>query len=153
MRRQTITKPADLQRAMKEGRQRACPSIVVRSLPGPAGQGRRLSVVASRRLGKAVVQNRIKRVAREAFWSLAEGVPDDTDYVIIARVALVGIDAEGGMLAVRERLAPLVVPRASRRRPRPRRPGRTSERATSNSVKGLPEPYPERDTSGQDGNA
>ncbi len=45
----------------------------------------RLGIVATRKVGNAVVRNRIKRVCRECFRLWPGFVPDGTDLVIIAR--------------------------------------------------------------------
>ncbi len=61
-------------------------------------QGLRLGVSVGRRVGGAVERNEVKRLLREAFWSLGEALPDDHDYVIVAR-------PDCGALVGRERLA------------------------------------------------
>jgi ribonuclease P protein component len=68
----------------------------------------RLGVSVGRRVGGAVVRNRVKRVLREAFWSLAESVPPDHDYVIVARSDARGLDEREGASGVERELAELV---------------------------------------------
>lgn len=46
---------------------------------------RRLGVSVGRRVGGAVERNRVKRVMREAFWELAERLPESRDFVLVAR--------------------------------------------------------------------
>lgn len=55
--------------------------------PSSAGtpEPSRLGVVATRKLGGAVVRNRIKRLCREAFRTWPGFVPDGIDLVVIAR--------------------------------------------------------------------
>ncbi len=45
----------------------------------------RLGVSVSRKVGGSVERNRVKRVLREAFWSLSERLPARHDFVIVAR--------------------------------------------------------------------
>ncbi len=49
------------------------------------GGGSRLGVSVGRRVGGAVERNLVKRLLREAFWTVAESLPDGHDYVIVAR--------------------------------------------------------------------
>jgi ribonuclease P protein component len=49
------------------------------------GSEQRLGVSVGRRVGGAVVRNRVKRLLREAFWSVVPPASGDHDYVIVAR--------------------------------------------------------------------
>jgi len=62
----------------------------------------RLGVSASRKVGGAVERNRVKRTLREAFWSLAERLPQDYDFVLVARPEIADLIARQGMEGVRE---------------------------------------------------
>jgi ribonuclease P protein component len=53
--------------------------------PEESGADVRLGVSVGRRVGNAVERNRVKRLLREAFWSLEESLPRTHDYVIVAR--------------------------------------------------------------------
>lgn len=52
-------------------------------------EGPRLGISVSRKVGGAVVRNRVKRVLKEAFGAVCGEVAAGYDYVIIARPGLV----------------------------------------------------------------
>ena len=53
---------------------------------GPQARGPRLGVSVGKRVGGAVERNRVKRLVRESFWTLAaELSAPDADYVVVAR--------------------------------------------------------------------
>jgi ribonuclease P protein component len=68
----------------------------------------RLGVSISKKVGGAVERNRLKRVLRERFVPLRDGVPAGTDLVVIARPGSVEYLDEYGSDAIAERLAELV---------------------------------------------
>jgi len=49
-----------------------------------------LAVVAARRVGGAVERNRARRILREAWRQVSSQVTDDSDAVLVARVAIRG---------------------------------------------------------------
>lgn len=84
-----IRKRADYLRVQSLGRRVSTPHfvLVLYARPsGPAvGPGPRLGITTSRRVGGAVVRNRLKRVIREGFRRTLELWEDDVDLVVIAR--------------------------------------------------------------------
>ena len=79
---------------------------------GPEATGRvRLGITASRRVGNAVVRNRVKRAVRDWFRSCHGRIDAGTeglDFVVIARRAAASLDAG----AIADRLCALVERRA-----------------------------------------
>jgi len=69
------------------------------------GQGRKLGIAVSRKVGPAVVRNRIKRYLREHFRTHQQLVLDDTQVVIVARPAAKTLDFHACSGAIRDLLA------------------------------------------------
>ncbi len=65
----------------------------------------RLGVSVSRKVGGAVERNKVKRVLREAFWSLSDRLPDKHDFVIVARAEIGGLIEKEGTTGVAKSLA------------------------------------------------
>jgi ribonuclease P protein component len=98
--RPRLSKNADFQRVYRQGRSVSSRHLVlygfprdgegdgVEERPAEESQGARevrLGVSVGRRVGGAVERNRVKRLLREAFWSLEDDVSATHDYVIVAR--------------------------------------------------------------------
>ena len=91
--RRRLSRSGEFDRVYREGRSHSSRHLVVYSFPREAGQdGPRLGVSVGRRVGGAVDRNRVKRLLRESFWSIAPELPEGHDFVIVAR-------AEAGALA------------------------------------------------------
>jgi ribonuclease P protein component len=114
-RRPRLTRSADFDRVYRRGRSAASRSFVVYAFTAGAGEPvegaearARLGVSVGRRVGGAVERNAVKRMLREAFWSLESDLPDDHDFVVVARAGAADVVRRGGLEAVRGELAELL---------------------------------------------
>jgi ribonuclease P protein component len=89
-RRRRLSRSGEFDRVYREGSSNATRYLVLYSFPRREdGESEiRLGVSASRKLGGAVDRNRAKRVLREAFWGLVDKLPDQHDFVLVARPEL-----------------------------------------------------------------
>ncbi|RKO65512.1 ribonuclease P protein component [Desulfofundulus salinus] len=84
-----LKKKKDFQRVYRRGHSVACGALVL-YLSRNRGQGRRFGFSVSKKTGKAVVRNRVRRVLREICRLNEDWFPHDHDVVIIARREAVG---------------------------------------------------------------
>jgi ribonuclease P protein component len=80
-----LTRSGDFDRVYRDGSSRANRHLVVYTFPTEPGGEPRLGISVSRKVGKAVTRNKVKRSLREAFWALGERLPAGHDFVIVAR--------------------------------------------------------------------
>jgi ribonuclease P protein component len=112
--RPRLTRSADFDRVYRRGRSAASRTFVLYAFPSTAEDGRddaegvRLGVSVGRRVGGAVERNRVKRVLREAFWSLSERLPEQHDFVIVAREGSAERATEDGLEGVKADLGELL---------------------------------------------
>jgi len=88
--RSRLTRSSDFQRVYRQGSSTASRFLVLHYFAQPAGPAvePRLGLSVSKKLGGAVVRNRVKRLLRETFRECAERLPGNYDYVLIARPQL-----------------------------------------------------------------
>src|SRR3954449_2728909 len=108
-RRQRLSRSAEFDRVYREGRSHANRYLVVYSFPREVDdESPRLGVSVGRKVGGAVERNRVKRMLREAFWSLGETLPDGHDFVVVARPDVGDLARQDGEQGVERALRELL---------------------------------------------
>src|ERR687888_1325972 len=107
-RRGRLSRAAEFERVYREGRSQGNRYLVLYSFPRGGDEAPRLGVSVSRKVGGAVDRNRVKRLLREAFWSLADELPPGHDYVLVARPDARALGEREGFGGVRRALAGLI---------------------------------------------
>jgi len=101
--RSRLSRSSDFQRVYRQGSSTASRFLVLyyfRRSSETDDEGPRLGLSVSKKLGGAVVRNRIKRLLREAFRACDARLAKEFDYVVIARpqlLELVGDDRKGAV--------------------------------------------------------
>ena len=85
-----VVKTAEYRKLYKAGRKTHSESFVLFSCENGLGHSR-LGITVSRKVGGAVVRNRIKRLFREIFRRSREEIPNQLDMVVNAKAACVGV--------------------------------------------------------------
>jgi ribonuclease P protein component len=101
-RRRRLSRSGEFDRVYRDGSSNATRFLVLYAFPRQDDVDRdvRLGVSASRKLGGAVDRNKVKRALREAFWSLAERLPERYDFVLVARPDLTELLEKEGTAGV-----------------------------------------------------
>jgi ribonuclease P protein component len=95
-RRGRLSRSAEFERVYRHGRSHANRYLVLYAFPREAEGESRLGVSVSRKVGGAVVRNRVKRLLREAFRARHDAVAPGRDVVVVARSDLRDLaDREG----------------------------------------------------------
>ena len=79
-----IVAQSHFDRVYQQGRKFVAPGVVAWALSSPSGRSR-IGLSVSRKVGGAIVRNRVKRVLREAFRQLATQPDPPVDLVLVAR--------------------------------------------------------------------
>jgi ribonuclease P protein component len=87
-----IKKNEEFQEVFQRGTSMANRQFVVYMLDRPEQPYFRIGLSVSKKLGKAVVRNRIKRYIRQCFLEMKEEIMPGKDYVIIARLPVAEMD-------------------------------------------------------------
>jgi ribonuclease P protein component len=83
--RYRVKRNEDFQKIFKRGKSTANRQFVVYTLDKRDQQNFRVGLSVGKKLGNAVTRNRIKRLIREALQEVKDQLPQDKDYIIIAR--------------------------------------------------------------------
>ncbi len=94
--RPRLSRSSDFRRIYRQGSSTASRFLVLYSFKRPVetgAEGPRLGLSVSKKLGGAVVRNRVKRLLREAFQGCAGHLAEEYDLVVIARPHLLELVA------------------------------------------------------------
>ena len=89
-----LLRSSEFSRVGREGRRAADPAfvlLVAQHVSDPGGRSQRLGVTVSRKVGNAVVRNRVKRRIREWFRRARPKLRAEIDLVVIGRSAAAGL--------------------------------------------------------------
>lgn len=80
-----VKSDADFQQIFKKGKSFANRQFVIYYLERPKQENYRIGISVSKKIGNAVVRNKMKRFIRQAFLELEGRVKEDSDFIIIVR--------------------------------------------------------------------
>jgi ribonuclease P protein component len=109
--RSRLSRSSDFRRVYRQGSSVASRTLVLyyfKRSSETGGEGPRIGLSVSKKLGGAVVRNRIKRLLREAFRACDARLAREFDYVVIARPQLLELVAGDRKGAVTQALIELL---------------------------------------------
>lgn len=85
--RRRLSRSGEFDRVYRDGSSHATRYLVLYTFPrrDEGSDDVRLGVSVSRKVGGSVERNKVKRSLREAFWELADRLPPQHDFVLVAR--------------------------------------------------------------------
>jgi ribonuclease P protein component len=107
-RRGRLSRSADFDRVMRNGRSHAGRELVLYVFPRGGDEPPRLGLSVSRKVGGAVQRNSVKRLLREAFAIECERLPIGSDAVVIARTGAGELAERDGLHGIHDALKALV---------------------------------------------
>jgi ribonuclease P protein component len=100
-----LSRSGDFDRVYRDGRSYSNRFLVLYDFPRssePDADPVRLGISVGRKVGGATQRNAVKRALREAFWGLDAELPEEHDFVLVARpdsAGLVEREGVGGLAA------------------------------------------------------
>ncbi|MBN2312266.1 MAG: ribonuclease P protein component [Candidatus Hydrogenedentes bacterium] len=103
-RRERLTRRRDYLSIYQQGEKRVGRQFVCYTVRRE-GQGRKIGLAVSRKVGKAVVRNRVKRYIREVYRTHRGELSDDMHVIVVARPASASLDYSQCAHALRQLLS------------------------------------------------
>jgi ribonuclease P protein component len=104
-----LSRSSEFERVYRQGRSQANRFFVLYAFPrAESDEERRLGISVSRKVGGAVLRNRVKRLLREAFAAESGALAAGHDFVIVARPDAGELAEREGLAGVRSALTELI---------------------------------------------